>query len=853
MSRIDIPSLGLVVLVGVAGAGKSTFARAHFRATEVLSSDVFRGYVADDPTDQTATADAFAALVDVARRRLRRGLLTVIDATSLRPEDRKVLVDLAKEEDVFAVAIVLDVPVAELLRRATDRDDIDEGVVVRQHKLLRQHGKHLRREGFRFVHVLSDTAGIDAAEVVRTRLFNDRTDDHGPFDIVGDVHGCADELSDLLSALGWSLIRNADGRAVAAHDHPDGRRAIFVGDLVDRGPDTPGVLRLVMSMVSAGQAMCVRGNHEEKLLRIVRERTARGAEPKVLAHGLAETLSQLADEPEEFVTEVIAFLDGLVSHYVFDDGRLVVAHAGLAERYHGRTSGRVRNLAMYGETTGEKDRWGFPVRVEWARDYRGKAMVVYGHTPVPTAAWLNNTLCVDTGCVFGGRLTALRYPEAEIVDVAASVEHWPSERPLGYGGTTADARVRSTIRIDDVLGKRAVSNRFGPPITVREDHAAAALEVMSRFAVDPGWLRYLPPTMSPVTGSADGLLEDPAAGFEFFRRSGVERVVCEEKHMGSRAILVLCDGESTATEVFGVPGAAGALYTRTGRPFFDPQDTASIIERARSAARSVFDSLGCRWIIFDAELLPWNIKGEGLIRSEFAGVAAAARPELDLLSAELAVAAGRGLDVTGPATATASRRGDIDAFTRAYLNHLEVGAGVSAARIAPFEVLAFGGPDGSRTAEKLAHAWHLDVAEQLRAADPGLFVATAHRHVDLGDPAAIDDAARWWQDLTDAGGEGMVVKPAENITRDRRGRMVAPGVKVRGREYLRIVYGPSYPDDIARLRSRDLRHKRSMAMREYQLGREALARHTAGEPLWRVHEAVFAILALESEPVDSRL
>ncbi|WP_238422353.1 polynucleotide kinase-phosphatase [Gordonia sp. 'Campus'] len=853
MSRIEIPSLGLVVLVGVAGAGKSTFARTHFSDTEVLSSDAFRGFVADDPTDQTATADAFEALIDVARRRLRRGLLTVVDATSLRPEDRKVLVDLAKDEDVFAVAIVLDVPVAVLVGRVADREDIDEGVVVRQHKLLRQHGKNLRREGFRFVHVLSDQAEIEAAELVRTRLFNDRTDDHGPFDIVGDVHGCADELSDLLTALGWSLVRDADGRAVAARDHPDGRRAIFVGDLVDRGPDTPGVLRLVMSMVSAGQAMCVRGNHEEKLLRVLRERTARGAESTVLTHGLAETIAQLADEPDDFVADVTAFLDGLVSHYVFDDGRLVVAHAGLAERYHGRTSGRVRNLAMYGETTGEKDRWGFPVRVEWARDYRGTAMVVYGHTPVPTAAWLNNTLCVDTGCVFGGRLTALRYPEADIVDVAARTEHWPSERPMGYGDTTGDARVRSTIRLDDVVGKRAVGNRFGPSITVRDDHAAAALEVMSRFAVDAGWLRYLPPTMSPVTGTADGLLEDPEAAFEFYRRSGVARVVCEEKHMGSRAVLVICDGEATATEVFGVTGGVGALYTRTGRSFFGPHDTASIIERAGSAARSVFGSLGCRWMILDAELLPWNIKGEGLIRSEFAGVAAAAGPELDLLASELAVAAGRGLDVTGPVAAAASRRADIDAFTRAYLDHVQVGATVSAARIAPFEVLAFGGPDGSHTAEELPHAWHLDVAGQLRAADPELFVTTAHRDVDLGDDAAVAEAALWWHDLTDAGGEGMVVKPAANMTRDRRGRMVAPGVKVRGREYLRIVYGPSYTDDIGRLRGRDLRHKRSMALREYQLGREALARHIGGEPLWRVHEAVFAVLALESEPVDSRL
>lgn len=856
MSVIEIPELCLVVLVGVTGSGKTTFAHRHFADTEILSSDALRGMVADDPTDQSATVDAFAILADIAGRRLTRGLLTVVDATSLRPEDRATLLAIAKDHDVFSVAVVLDVPADELRRRAHDRTDIDTSVVERQHRLLRKHSASLRKEGFRFVHVLEGVDAIDATEVTRTRLFNDRRDEHGPFDIIGDVHGCAGELHDLLLALGWTLRVSTAGDVLGVHDHPDGRRVVFVGDLVDRGPDTPAVLALVMSMVTAGQALCVRGNHEEKLLRVLRRRagTERAGGAVTLTNGLAESLTQLDDTSDAFRADVVTFLDGLVSHYVFDDGHLVVSHAGLAQRYHGRTSGRVRNLAMYGETTGEKDRWGHPIRVDWARDYRGEACVVYGHTPTPAAAWVNNTLCVDTGCVFGGALTALRYPELTTVSVPARTTHWASEEAMGYGDTPADALLRSRLRLDDVTGKRTVRTGYGPPITIRADNAAAALEVMSRFALDPRWLRYLPPTMSPASSDRDDLLESPCAAFGHYAEAGVGEVMCEEKHMGSRAVVVIARDQEQARAGFDVDGAVGAIYTRTGRSFFDPATTAVVLDRARAAAEPVMDRLGCGWLILDAELLPWNIKGEALIRDEFAAVSAAAIPELDVLDVELGIAASRGLDVTALRAGTSGRRADIDAFTASYMRYVDPAATPSDVRLAVFEVIAAGGADSpAATFENRSHAWHLEMSDALVASDPTLFASTRRLLVDTGSEQSCARGQQWWTTLTADGAEGMVVKPAANLTRDRRGRMVLPGIKVRGAEYLRIIYGPGYRHDLARLRSRDLRHKRSMAMREYQLGREAVARHVAGAPLWKVHEFVFAVLALESEPVDVRL
>ncbi|HEX2823829.1 MAG TPA: polynucleotide kinase-phosphatase, partial [Streptosporangiaceae bacterium] len=529
-----MPELSLVVLVGVTGSGKSTFARAHFKPTEVISSDFCRGLVADDENDQSATREAFELLHYIAGKRLAGGRLTVVDATNVQPESRRELVALAREHDVLPVAIVLDLPEKLCAERNAGREDRDFGphVLRRQRDQLRRSLKGLRREGFRTVHVLRSPDEVAAATITRTKLFNDLRHEPGPFDVIGDVHGCRAELELLLTQLGYQLERDDAGRPVGAR-HPD-RRAIFVGDLVDRGPDTPGVLRLVMGMVKDGTALCVSGNHEAKLAKALTGRNVR------LNHGLPETMAQLAGEPEGFRAEVARFIDGLISHYVLDGGRLVVSHAGLIERYQGRASGRVREFCLYGQTTGETDEYGLPVRYPWAQEYRGRAMVLYGHTPVPAPEWLNNTLCLDTGCVFGGRLTALNYPERTLVSVPAAGVYYTPAKPFPAAAAPGH-REPGVLDIGDVSGSRVIETGYLPRVGVREANAAAALEVMSRFAIDPRWLLYLPPTMSPVTTSPHpGTLEHPEQAFAAYRADGVSSVLCEEKHMGSRAVLLVC-------------------------------------------------------------------------------------------------------------------------------------------------------------------------------------------------------------------------------------------------------------------------------------------------------------------------
>ena len=445
---IEIPEFALVLLIGASGSGKSTFAKRHFLPTEIVSSDRARGWVADDETSQAATGDAFDVVHYIIEKRLKNRRLTVVDATNVQPEARRSLIALARKWHALSVGIVFEVPEALAVERNAERPDrqFGPGPVRRHIQALRRSMRGMEREGLRYVHVLKTVEQVDAVEIARTRLWVDRREESGPFDIIGDVHGCADELELLLAELGYKV--EWDGKVVAVTP-PEGRRAFFVGDLVDRGPRSPDVLRIARHMVEAGTAMAVVGNHDDKLKRHLSGRNVK------VSHGLAETIEQFAAEPPEFAGAMRKWLDWLVSHYVLDDGRLVVAHAGLKEEMQGRASGAVRSFAMYGETTGEVDEFGLPVRYNWAADYKGKAKVIYGHTPVPEAQWVNGTLCIDTGCCFGGKLTALRYPEMEMVSVPAARTYYEPIRPLEAPAATGELHGLQ-LDLADVLGKQAI-------------------------------------------------------------------------------------------------------------------------------------------------------------------------------------------------------------------------------------------------------------------------------------------------------------------------------------------------------------------------------------------------------------
>jgi protein phosphatase len=611
-----------------------------------------------------------------------------------------------------------------------------------------------------------------------------------------------------------------------------------------------------MSMVAAGSALCVPGNHEIKLKRKLDGKNVN------VSHGLAETLAQIDALPDversAFVEASREFIENLVSHYWLDEGKLVVAHAGLRADMQGRGSREVREFALYGETTGETDEFGLPVRYDWAREYRGSAIVAYGHTPVPQVEWVNKTVCLDTGCVYGGALTALRYPEKDFVSVPALRTYVEPVRPLivPEAPTSAQQHADDILDIDDVSGKRRIVTRYGSPVMIPSENATAALEVISRFCVDPRWLIYLPPTMSPSeTTKREDLLEHPDEAFAYYRRAGIDRVVLEEKHMGSRAVVVLARDVNAARRRFGVESGRGVIVTRTGRSFFGRESenlSEEMLDRIGRALDSVafWERFQSDWVCLDAELMPWSAKAQQLVDEQYAPVGEAAIADLATVGAALKTAASRGVDTTALLDRVQQRYEAATGYVQAFRRYVRPVLGISDLRLAPFHLLA---TEGHVHADR-THNWHMEELASICAADSELLMATPFREVNLADETHVADAVSWWEQLTADGGEGVVIKPHSFLARDKRG-LVQPALKVRGREYLRIVYGPEYtlPEHLERLRERAVSSKRRLAIAEFTLGLESLHRFVEKAPLRSIHECVFGVLALESEPIDPRL
>ena len=853
--RIELPEFCLVAMIGGTSSGKTSFANRFFKPTEVLSSDFFRGMVCDDENCQSISGDAFDLLFYAANKRLNNMKLTVIDATNIQQSARKQIIDLAREQNVHAAAIVLNLPedVMQERNKARPERNFPERVIRQHCHDVKRSIRGLKREGFRFVYVINSLDQLENTEIVRTKLWNDKKELHGPFDIIGDIHGCCDELEMLLEKLGYV---KEDG----VYTHPNGRKAAFLGDFCDRGNRNADVLRLAMDMVKSGNAIAVPGNHDVKLLKYLRGKSI------AMTHGIDRTIAEIEAKGDSFKSEVAEFIDSLISHYVLDDGKLVIAHAGLKQEYIGRGSARVREFCLYGETTGETDSYGLPVRLDWAGDYRGRATIVYGHIAAKEVKTQNSTYCIDTGCVFGGKLTAYRYPEREIVDVDALQQYYEPIKPLE---DAIDTDMGDMLTVGDFNRKLHIETELMPSIDVHENNAAAALEIMSRFAADPHWLIYLPPTMSPCeTSQLDGYLEHPLQAFEYYRSHGIQNVVCEKKHMGSRAVIILCRNAETALKRFGITdGTRGIIYTRTGRHFFEDNAVeAALLDRLDDVLTKTnfWDGFQTDWVCLDTELMPWSEKAQGLIRTQYAptgnagaGSLSAAVDALEKACQRRNIAfdvdkmtSGQNVDLGEVLERYKTKQNDIDRYIKAYREYCWTVKSIDDFRIAPFHILAV---EGCVFSQK-KHIWHMENIRKYITGIDEVFMETPYLCVDTEDEASVQAGVDWWLELTAGGGEGMVVKP-ETFTAKQGIKLLQPAVKCRGREYLRIIYGAEYlsPDHLKRLKVRSLSRKRTLALKEFSLGMESLSRFVNKEPLYRVHECSFGVLAFESEPVDPRL
>ncbi len=420
MSELEVPTPSLILVWGCEGSGAGAFTERLFGPRALRSRTLRLAIGGEDPPSRELASDAQAVLEDVAQRRARgqRGLPLAVELEPWPGHDPTALATIARKAALPCHVLALAVPARRCRAR---RPDLDVEETSAQRRRYDQVLSELRkRKGV----TITEVRDPDAVSAWRGRpLACDRREERGPFDLIGDVHGCYEELTELLERLGY--------REDADFEHPAGRRLVFLGDLTDRGPRNLDSLRLAWRLIEEGSALGVRGNHDDKLARYLAGRKVS------VSHGLQATLDELEALPTEeapaFRAEAQRFLSRLPSHLVLDGGQLVAVHGGLEERLIGREGGRVDSFALYGDPSGKLDAEGYPERRDWAASYGGQAWIAYGHTPTGNVQWRHRTICLDQGCVFGGALSALRWPERTTLSVPARHAHSPprgSFRPL---------------------------------------------------------------------------------------------------------------------------------------------------------------------------------------------------------------------------------------------------------------------------------------------------------------------------------------------------------------------------------------------------------------------------------------
>ncbi len=864
MSQIKIPELSLVVLIGISGSGKSTFAARHFRPTEVISSDFCRG-AGQRRRERPGRHGGRLRGAELHRGQAARRRAADGHRRDQRPGRGPAVADRAGQAAPRAGRGDRPGRARAHLRGAQRRPARPRFRRARAAPAARPAPPRPARPAPRGLPP-GLRAGRRAGRSTRPPSSASRCGTTGAASTARSTSSATCTAATTSWPSCWSGSATRSPPTAARPAHPDGRTAVFVGDLVDRGPATPAVLRLVMGMTAAGTGLSrgrqPRGQAGPGAARPERHRVAT-AWPRAWP-------SWPPSRPS-FTAQATAFMDGLLGHLVLDDGKLVVAHAGLPEAMHGRASAAVRSFALYGDTTGETDEFGLPVRYPWAEDYRGRAMVVYGHTPVPEAEWVNGTICLDTGCVFGGRLTALRYPERELVSVPAGRVYFEPARPLAPAGratAAGQAAAGPSAREPDELRHRrrasasasSTTRLTGGTVTIREENALAALEVMSRFAIDPRWLVYLPPTMAP-TGDQPGRAgcwstrarRSPRSGRPAWPRWSARRSTWARGRSWSPAATATSRPAGSACG-----RSRASIYTRTGRAFFaDPAVERAVLGRVsrRHRRRRAVGRAGHR--LAGAGLRAAALVGQGRRaaarpvragrrgRGRRAGAAAAALTAAGRARRRRGRTAGAAPSSGGtwPAGSPPPTAGTAGRWTR------------STTCAWP---RSRSWPGRAQVHALRPHRWHLDrSAAWLCEPDPVTVPADrVGRRSRSADPASEAAATRLVGGADRGGrrGHGGQARRA-SCTAARRG-WPSPASSAAGREYLRIIYGPEYTGRAQPGPAAQPATSATSAPWRCASSRSASRRWSGSspaEPLYRVHECVFGVLALESEPVDPRL
>lgn len=864
MTTINLPHSGIVLLVGPSNSGKTTLLNQWIQEqqileSEVVSSDQFRVLVSDvefiswngrpkEEADalydeyQQISKEAFAAMDYIVAKRCRLNKLTFIDATHLREDEREKYVQMAKKYHVPAIAIVLNVSETELLRRDNERAfPREKNRIKQQYQNFKKTLRSIKKEGFRRYYLY----GEEELEVLNiNRSGNPLLIDVGNgIDFIGDIHGCFDEFIEILGKLGYQ--ENEEGYFV----HPEGRRIFSLGDILSRGPRSLETLQFFQKHVAAGLAYMIDSNHGWKIARWLDGKNVK------LAHGDENVAAEFEEFEQQFgAEETLRLKDGIKkllleakSHYIIQKNGVnaaVAVHAGIKDHYMGKQSHRISDFCRYGDTDG-LDENGKPIRRDWTFAHQSSELILWGHDPKPQPLLVNNTLNIDQGVVFGGSLTAYRYPEKQFVSVKAKQDYANvPDNPLKEW----EGKRLSPPNITKFLDGYSVLTETYGEIKIYNDGVLPAVDDLSHHTLPLEEIVYLPPTMSPTPkpSSLEGYLEHPIEAFEYYQRNGVETMVLEKKHMGSRGILLLFKNKDVSKKYIGRE-TLGIIYTRTGRAFFQKELEEKIVSQLNQDLIGYFEKYNTDFVLLDAEILPWNLKAKDLILNQYAHVGETALLDRSKLRDSLQKALAQGKDVSNWLQENKTAIGNVHVFNEVYQNYIWETEGLEGIQIAPFHTLAH----SNESFFHQPHTWHMEKNKEFSGISR-LFLETEYRVVN--DEASLEAAIKWWEEMTENSDEGFVVKPESFVARNK-GKLLQPAIKVRGRKYLHIIYGMDYlvPENLSRLKQRNAGKKQRNALKEFSLGIEAVNRFVKRESLERYHECVLGILALEAEPIDPRL
>ncbi|GGA88655.1 polynucleotide kinase-phosphatase [Ornithinibacillus halotolerans] len=863
--KITLPYAGIVLLIGPSNSGKSTFIQRlieenKIHASEVVSSDDFRVLVSDtdfidwkqrpkDEADnlydqyQIISREAFSMMDLLIEKRCKLNKLTFVDATHLHADDRKRYIEIARNNHVPIVAVAFDVNQETLL----ERDDLREKPrgkrrIRQQFQTFKREKRFIKKEGYMASFFISGTNDI---EIIRRTNNPLELDVANGIDVIGDIHGCYDEFIQLLEKLGYE--KNERDLYV----HPEGRKILSLGDIMSRGPHSLKTIQFFLRHVQASLGFMIDSNHGWKIARWLDGRKV------TLNHGdelVEEEFNKFEQEhgeekTKELKQEIKEFLFHAPSHYVLLKNGVptaVCTHAGIKDEFIGKQSHLVSDFCRYGDTDGV-DESGKPIRKDWTISHRTSQLIIWGHDPRPKPIITNNTINIDQGVVFGGELSAFRYPEKTFVSIKAKEDYSNDSRnPLKEWEKN---RLNPPNIGKYINGFSVLSEELGE-IHVPKKHVLPAIDLVSHHTVPMEELVYIPPTMSPSPkpSALDTYLEHPKEVIDYYLSMGVEKMVAEKKHMGSRGILLIFKDTDTALQAIG-RNTLGTIYTRTGRKFFDEETEKEILTKLNQSliANDYFSKYNTEYVLLDAEIMPWNLKAKELISNQYAHVSENAILDRATLKNKLETAARTNQDVIDWLAEYESKLENAYVFQEVFQKYCWNVDGINEIQIAPFHVLAH----SKETFFHKPHTWHMEMNREFAAMDD-IFVETEFKVIE--DSRSEEAVIKWWEEMTADGHEGIVIKPLNFISR-YKGKLVQPAIKVRGRKYLHIIYGMDYllPENLKRLKERNVGKKQKLALKEFALGVEGIKRFVNREQLERVHECVLGTLAMESDPVDPRL